>query len=113
MNNVRRLALGLAVIAAFVTCGLAGAQQGGPKGVSPKDLERLQALIDDYKRLEPLRVTNIGDNIYLAKGGRGGNDANVGFVVGKTGVIFVDSKNSAESEKDVLADIAKFTTEQV
>ena len=114
MNNLRRLALGLAVTAAFVSCAwLAAAQQPGPKGVNPKDKERLQALIDGYKRLEPLKVTKIKDDIYLAKGGRGGNDANVGFVVGKSGVIFVDSKNSAESEKDVLVEIAKITPEPV
>jgi glyoxylase-like metal-dependent hydrolase (beta-lactamase superfamily II) len=34
-------------------------------------------------------------------------------VVGKSGVIFVDSKNSPESEKDVLAEIAKITPEPV
>ena len=115
MNNLRRLALGLAAAAALVSVGgLAGAQQQeGPKGVSPKDIEKLQALIDDYKRLEPLKVTKINENIYLAKGGRGGNDANVGFVVGTSGVIFVDSKNSPESEKDVLAEIAKITPEPV
>jgi cyclase len=113
MNNRRRLAFGLAVIATFLSCRVAGAQQQVPKGVTPKDVEKLQALIDDYKRLEPLKVTKIRDNVYLAKGGRGGNDANVGFVVGKTGVIFVDSKNSAESEKDVLAEIAKITSEPV
>src|SRR5437879_2648930 len=115
MNNLRRLDLGLAVIAALVSVGgLAGAQQQkGPRGVGPKDIEKLQALIDDYKRLEPLKVTKINENIYLAKGGRGGNDANVGFVVGKSGVIFVDSKNSPESEKDMLAEIAKITPEPV
>ena len=115
MNNLRRLDLGLAVVAALVSVGgLAGAQQQkGPRGVGPKDIEKLQALIDDYKRLEPLKVTKINENIYLAKGGRGGNDANVGFVVGKSGVIFVDSKNSPESEKDVLAEIAKITPEPV
>jgi glyoxylase-like metal-dependent hydrolase (beta-lactamase superfamily II) len=92
---------------------LAAAQQQEPRGVTRKDAESLQALIDDYKRLEPLKVTKIGDNIYLAKGGSGGNDANVGFVVGQSGVIFVDSKNSPESEKDVLAEIAKITPESV
>lgn len=113
MNNFRKLVFGLGVIAAFVPCRLAVAQQRGPKGVTPKDVERLQGLINDYKRLETLKVTNISANVYLAKGGRGGNDANAGFVIGKTGVIFVDSKNSAESEKDVLAEIATITTEPV
>lgn len=113
MTNLSKLVLGLGIIAAFLPCRPAWAQQRAPKGVSAKDVERLQSLIDDYKRLEPLEVTKIQDNIYLAKGGRGGNDANVGFVVGKTSVIFVDSKNTAESEKDVLAEIAKITQKPV
>lgn len=113
MNDPRKLALGLAAIAALASLATQAWAQQGPKGVNPKDVERLQSLIDDYKRLEPLKVTKIRDNVYLAKGGRGGNDANVGFVVGKTGVIFVDSKNSAESEKDVLAEIAKITQQPV
>jgi hypothetical protein len=73
MHYLRRLAFGLALTAAFVSCArLAAAQQPGPKGVSPTDKERLQALINDYKRLEPLKVTKINDNVYLAKGGRRG-----------------------------------------
>jgi cyclase len=114
MNNLRKLALGLAAIAALVSVAtLAEAQQQWPKGVSEKDIQSLQALIDAYRRQDPLKVTKIGENLYLAKGGRGGNDANVGFVVGQTGVILVDSKNSPESEKDVLDEIAKITPEPV
>jgi cyclase len=109
MNDPRKLAFGLAAIAGLLSLATQARAQLGPKRLNPKDVERLQALIDDYKRQEPLKVTKIRDNVYLAKGGRGGNDANVGFVVGKSGVIFVDSKNSAESEKDVLAEIAKIT----
>jgi glyoxylase-like metal-dependent hydrolase (beta-lactamase superfamily II) len=112
MNNLRKLAVGLAAIAAFVsvaTRAVAQQHQVPIKGLSQKDIQSLQALIDDYTRLEPLKVTKIGENLYLAKGGRAGNDANVGFVVGQTGVIFVDSKNTPESEKDVLDEIAKIT----
>jgi cyclase len=115
MYNLRLPALGLAMFGAFMSFASLSAarRQEQPKGVSRKDIDSLQALIDDYKRLEALKITKIGDNIYLAKGGRGGNDANVGFVVGKGGVIFVDSKNTAESEKDVLAEIAKITPDPV
>jgi cyclase len=115
MNNLMKLALGPAALGAFMSWALlAGAQQQKPlKEASHEDIQKLQALIDDYKRQEPLMVTKIRDNIYLAKGGRGGNDANAGFVVGKTGVIFIDSKNSPESEKDVLDEIAKITNEPV
>jgi cyclase len=114
MNNLRKLAFGLAPIAGFVSVvTLADAQQQWPNGISEKDIQNLQALIDAYRRQDPLKVTKIGENLYLAKGGRGGNDANVGFAVGQTGVIFVDSKNSPESEKDVLDEIAKITPEPV
>jgi cyclase len=80
-----------------------------PKGVSVEAAQRLQGLIDNYKRQEPLMVTKIRDNVYLAKGGRGVNDGNVGFAVGKSGVIIVDTKNAAASEKDVIDEIAKIT----
>jgi cyclase len=83
-----------------------GAQQQDP-------LERMKALIADYKLKEPLVVTKLTDNVYLAKGGVGSNQDNVGFVVGKTGVILVDSKDSAESETNVLAEIAKITPKPV
>ena len=114
MCKLRKLAFALAAFEACMSFAVRlVAQEQHPKGVSRKDVESLQALIDDYKRLEPLKVTKIGDNIYLAKGGRGGNDANVGFVVGQPGVIFIDSKNTADSEKDVLAEISKITPEPV
>jgi len=115
MHRCMKSALGLAMIGAFMSFVVLAAtqEQRKPKGVSKKDIDRMQGLIDDYKRLEPLKVTKIRDKIYLAKGGRGGNDANVGFVVGKGGVTFVDSKNSAESEKDVLAEIAKIAPDPV
>jgi cyclase len=115
VNDLMRLGFCVALIAVFIAAGnrAAAQQQHEPKGVSAKDVERLQALIDDYKRLEPLKVTKLNGDVYLAKGGRGGNDANVGFAVGKGGVIFVDSKNSADSERDVLAEIAKITPQPV
>ena len=125
MSKFTKLLFGAAALAALVSIGMpAGAQNEPyqhvplpkelPKGVSVEDAQRLQGLIDDYKRQDPLTVTKIGgDNVYFAKGGVGGNDANVGFVVGKTGVIFIDSKNSAASEKDVLAEIAKITPKPV
>jgi cyclase len=117
MNAFRKLVLGftaLALFASFATAVFAQEKtqlkKEPPKGLTTQDIDRMQQLIDDYKRQEPLMVSKIGgNNVYLAKGGIGGNDANVGFAVGKTGVIFIDSKNSPESEKDVLAEIAKIT----
>jgi len=112
MHSNRKLTLGLAALAALVSVAPVAAQQP-VKGLSQKDEQSLQALIDAYRRQDPLKVTKIGDNLYLAKGGRGGNDANVGFAMGQTGVMFVDSKNSPESEKDVLDEIAKITPKPV
>jgi cyclase len=112
VNTHRRPSIGLAALAALVSVATMAAQQP-IRGVSQKDEQRLQALIDAYRRQDPLKVTKIGDNLYLARGGRGGNDANVGFAVGQTGVIFVDSKNSPESEKDVLDEVAKITPNPV
>jgi hypothetical protein len=89
MNDVRKLALRLATLAAFVSFAmLAGAQQ--------------QPL--------PLKVTQIKDNVYWAQGGAGSNN---GFIVGSTGVIVVDTKITTDSEKGVIAEIAKITPKTV
>jgi cyclase len=76
-------------VAAFVSFAmLAGAQQPAP----------------------PLKVTKIKDNVYWAQGGVGSND---GIIVGTTGVIVVDTKTTADSEKEVIAEIAKITPKTV
>jgi cyclase len=124
MNKLRKMVLGAATIAALVLFGTPAKAQNEPyqhvplpkelpKGVTVADAQRVQDLIDAYRRMNPLKVELIRDNVYWAKGGPGGNDANVGFVVGKTGVIFIDSKNTAESEKDVVAEIAKITPKPI
>jgi glyoxylase-like metal-dependent hydrolase (beta-lactamase superfamily II) len=114
MNRFSKLAISLPGIATLIFVTGAAAQQPLPKGLNEKDIQRMQFLINDYKRLEPLVVTKIKDtNIYLAKGGPAGNDANMGFVVGKDGVTFVDNKNTPESEKQVLAEMAKITPNPV
>jgi glyoxylase-like metal-dependent hydrolase (beta-lactamase superfamily II) len=58
----------------------------------------------------PLKVANIRDNVYWAEGGAG---VNTGFIVGATGVIVVDAKTTDESQKEVLAEIAKITPKPV
>jgi cyclase len=58
----------------------------------------------------PVKVTKIKDNLYFAQGGAGSNN---GFIVGKNGVILVDTKITPASEKDVLAEIAKVTPKPV
>ncbi len=75
MNNLRKLALGSATLAAFLSfAASAGAQQ----------------------QPQPITVTKIKDNVYWARGGAGSND---GIIVGKTGVILVDTKTTVDSEK--------------
>jgi len=58
----------------------------------------------------PIKVTKVKDNIYFVQGGAGSNN---GFIVGKNGVIVVDTKITPASEKDVLAEIAKVTPSPV
>ena len=84
-----------------------------PKGVSVKDAQHLQALIDDYNLQEPLVTTKVKDNVYMVRGGPGRNVPNSGFIVGKTSVIIVGNKNSKEAEEALLAEIAKVTPKPV
>ena len=89
MNNMRKLTRMPAMVAAFVSFAmLAGAQQPP----------------------QPLKVTKIKDNVYWAQGGVGSND---GIIVGTTAVIVVDMKTTADSEKEVIAEIAKITPKSV
>jgi len=89
MNNMRKLTGILAGVATFVSFAmLAGAQQ----------------------QAAPLKVTKIKANIYWAQGGAGSND---GIIVGKSGVIVVDTKTTPDSEKELIAEIAKITPKTV
>jgi glyoxylase-like metal-dependent hydrolase (beta-lactamase superfamily II) len=89
MNDVRKVALGLATLASLVSCcTLARAQQ----------------------QPQPLKVTKVKDNVYWIQGGVGSSD---GVIVGTTGVIVVDTKSTADSEKGVIAEIAKITPKNV
>jgi glyoxylase-like metal-dependent hydrolase (beta-lactamase superfamily II) len=58
----------------------------------------------------PLKVANIKSNVYWTQGGAGGN---TGIIVGTTGVIVVDTKQTVDSSKDVQAEIAKITPKPV
>jgi len=55
-------------------------------------------------------VTKVKDNVYWVQGGVGSND---GFIVGTTGVVLVDTKTTVDSEKGVIAEIAKVTPKMV
>ena len=89
MNNARNIALSFASLLASISFAtLAQAQQ----------------------QPAPIKVTQIKDNVYWVQGGVGSND---GFIVGKDGVILVDTKSTQDSEKLVMAEIAKVTPKAV
>ncbi len=89
MRHWRNLGLGLAAVAAVISFApLTNAQQQPP----------------------PLKVTKISDKVYWAQGGVGSND---GIIVGTNGVIVVDTKTTTDSEKGVIAEIAKITPNPV
>ncbi len=84
-----------------------------PSGVSVAQAQRLQDHLDEFRYVEPLVVSRLKDNVYLARGGVDRNAPNMGIVVGQTGVILVDNKNSIAAEKAVHAEIAKITPKPV
>ncbi len=62
------------------------------------------------RRPEPMTVQPVRGGVYFVQGGAGSNST---FVVGTTGVIVVDAKMTADSAKEMLADIAKITPKPV
>jgi cyclase len=89
MNALRKVGLGLATLALFASfASLARAQQ----------------------QAAPLKTTHIRDNVYWVQGGVGSND---GFIVGTTGLVLIDTKTTVDSEKGVIAEIAKVTPKTV
>ena len=89
MNKMRKLVLGMAGIAVLVSFGTRASAQQQP---------------------QPLKVTKVKDNVYWVQGGVGSND---GFIVGTSGVVLVDTKTTVDSEKGVIAEIAKVTPKAV
>src|SRR6202047_178350 len=92
MNKMRKLVLGMAGVVgvvALVSFGILARAQQQP---------------------QPLKVTKVKDNVYWVQGGVGSND---GFIVGTTGVVLVDTKTTVDSEKGVIAEIAKVTPKMV
>lgn len=89
MKNMKKMFVRLAIAAAWVSFGaLAWAQQ----------------------QPQPLKVTNVKGNVYWVQGGVGSND---GFIVGNKGVVLIDTKTAVDSEKGVIAEIAKVTPKMV
>lgn len=89
MKRVNRLAFEIATITPLAFFGLVARAQQQP---------------------QPLKVTKVKGNVYWIQGGVGSND---GVIVGATGVIVVDTKSTVDSEKGVIAEIAKITPKTV
>ena len=90
LGSLRKLAIALALALIFSVLAVSVAQAQQPP--------------------QPLTVTKIKDNLYWARGGAGSND---GIIVGKDGVILVDTKTTPDSEKEVLAEVAKITPKMI
>ncbi|HVB37076.1 MAG TPA: MBL fold metallo-hydrolase [Vicinamibacterales bacterium] len=58
---------------------------------------------------QPLTVKKISSNVYVAFGGGG----NSGIIIGKDGVIIVDTKTSKDYGEELLAEVAKLTPKKV
>src|SRR5262247_3180693 len=58
----------------------------------------------------PITMKQLKPNVWAALGGAGGN---VTIIVGQTGVIVVDAKQTEPGAKDLLAEIAKVTPKPV
>ena len=89
MDSAKKLAVGLAALVMFASLATVAEAQQQP---------------------QPLKVSKIKDNIYWVQGGVGSND---GVIVGPTSVILVDTKSTVDSEKGVIAEIAKITPKTV
>lgn len=89
MSRLKKLAIASGVLAAMVLCAMTAEAQQAP---------------------QPLTVTKVKDNLYWARGGAGSND---GIIIGTTGVILVDTKTTVDSEKEVLAEVAKITPKMI
>src|SRR5215469_5648513 len=70
----------------------------------------MSARTQAQQQAQPLKVTKVKDNVYWVQGGVGSND---GFIVGTNGVVLVDTKTAVDSEKGVIAEIAKVTPKMV
>jgi cyclase len=68
------------------------------------------ALAVAQQQAQPLAVKQLKGDTYWTQGGAGGN---TGIIIGTTGVIVVDAKTTADSAKEMLAEIAKLTPKPI
>lgn len=86
------------------------AKSGLVLGLALAGLASLATVASAQQQPQPLTVTKVKDNVYWIRGGAGSNN---GVIVGETGVILVDTKTTVDSEKEVLAEIAKITRKPI
>ena len=91
MSHSKTLGFGLVVVACGALAASARAQQA-PQAPPPITM----------KQLKP--------DVWAALGGAGGNST---IIIGKTGVIVVDAKQTEAGAKDLLAEIAKITPKSI
>jgi cyclase len=61
----------------------------------------------------PLIVHQLSSTVYWVYGPSTSNNSNNGIIVGRTGVILFDTKNTLEDEKTLLADLAQISNKPV
>jgi glyoxylase-like metal-dependent hydrolase (beta-lactamase superfamily II) len=91
MAHVKTLRFGLALVAFGSLATSVGAQQAPP---APP----------------PITMKQLKPDVWVGLGGAGGNST---IIIGKTGVIVVDAKQTEAGAKDLLAEIAKITPKPV
>jgi glyoxylase-like metal-dependent hydrolase (beta-lactamase superfamily II) len=98
MKNSLRIVLWTLISAAFIF-GMAGPQQTQPaQPAAPAQYQQQPA---------PIAFEKVAENIYQVTGGSG---ANAGVVIGQKEILVVDAKMSEESARQMLAEIAKFSS---
>ena len=91
MAHMKTIRFGLAVVA----CGaLAASVRGQQPPAAPA----------------PITMKQLKPDVWAGIGGAGGNST---IIIGKTGVIVVDAKQTEPGAKDLLAEIAKITPKPV
>src|SRR3989441_6319233 len=91
MSHTKTLCFGLAVVVAFGELSISGLAQQAP---APP----------------PITMKMLKPDVWAGMGGAEGNSA---IIIGKTGVIVVDAKQTEAGAKDLLAEIAKITPKPV
>src|SRR5437773_3933117 len=91
MSHVKTLCIGLAM----VVCGALAISGTAQRAQAPPP---------------PITMKMLKPDVYAAIGGAGGNST---IIIGKTGVIVVDAKQTEAGAKDLLAEIGKITPKPV